>query len=37
MLLGKSQNAFFIYLKVFISFFEELDVHFPDLFGLLLV
>jgi hypothetical protein len=37
MLFGKSQNAFSIYLKAFVSFFEELDVHFPDLFGLLLV
>jgi hypothetical protein len=37
MLLGKSQNAFSIYLKTFVPFFEELDVDFPDLFGLLLV
>jgi hypothetical protein len=37
MLFGKSQNALFIYLKALVSFFEELDVDFPDLFGLLLV
>jgi hypothetical protein len=37
MLFGKSQNAFSIYLKTFVSFFEELDVDFPDLFCLLRV
>ena len=35
MLFGKSQNTLFIYLKTFVSFFEELDVDSPYVFGLL--
>jgi hypothetical protein len=34
---GKFQNAFSIHLKTFVPFFEELEVDFPDLFGLPLV